>query len=110
MNIAQSLTNINLSFDLCLTHNNLGIAHYYLVTNVYFDQDKKILSQHLEAALENYLQALNGFSKQTETYQKTINHIIKTIRTFHNELGIQGQNLALSKLPGYLLADILTKL
>ena len=110
VNIAQSLTNINLSFDLCLTHNNLGIAHYYLVTNVYFDEDKKILSQHLEAALENYLQALNGFSKQTETYQKTINHIIKTIRTFHNELGIQGQNLALSQLPGYLLSNILEKL
>jgi tetratricopeptide (TPR) repeat protein len=110
VNIAQSLTSINLSFDLCLTHNNLGIAHYYLVTNVYFDEDKKILSQHLEAALENHLQALNGFSKQTETYQKTINHIIKTIRTFHNELGIQGQNLALSKLPGYLLSNILEKL
>lgn len=110
VNTAHSLTNINLSFDLWLTHNTLGIANYYLVTNGGFNGDKKMLSRHLEAALENHLQALNGFTKQTENYQITINHIIKIIRTFHNELGIQGQNLALSKLPGYLLADILTKL
>lgn len=110
VNTAHSLTNINLSFDLWLTHNTLGIANYYLATNVGFNGDKKMLSRHLEAALENHLQALNGFTKQTENYQITINHIIKTIRTFHNELGIQGQNLALSKLPGYLLADILGKL
>jgi tetratricopeptide (TPR) repeat protein len=110
VNTAHSLTNINLSFDLWLTHNTLGIANYYLVTNVGFNGDKKMLSRHLEVALENHLQALNGFSKQTENYQITINHIIKIIRTFHNELGIQGQNLALSKLPGYLLADILGKL
>ncbi|MDB9466749.1 tetratricopeptide repeat protein [Dolichospermum circinale] len=110
VNTAHSLTNINLSFDLWLTHNTLGIANYYLVTNVGFNGDKKMLSRHLEAALENHLQALNGFTKQTENYQITINHIIKIIRTFHNELGIQGQNLALSKLPGYLLSDILTKL
>ncbi|MFN7284456.1 MAG: tetratricopeptide repeat protein [Dolichospermum sp.] len=110
VNTAHSLTNINLSFDLWLTHNTLGIANYYLVTNGGFNGDKKMLSRHLEAALENHLQALNGFTKQTENYQITINHIIKIIRTFHNELGIQGQNLALSKLPGYLLSDILTKL
>jgi tetratricopeptide (TPR) repeat protein len=110
VNTAHSLTNINLSFDLWLTHNTLGIANYYLVTNGGFNGDKKMLSRHLEAALENHLQALNGFTKQTENYQITINHIIKIIRTFHNELGIQGQNLALSKLPGYLLADILAKL
>ncbi|MDB9458999.1 tetratricopeptide repeat protein [Dolichospermum circinale CS-545/17] len=110
VNTAHSLTNINLSFDLWLTHNTLGIANYCLVANGGFNGDKKMLSRHLEAALENHLQALNGFTKQTENYQITINHIIKIIRTFHNELGIQGQNLALSKLPGYLLADILTKL
>ncbi|MFM5901483.1 MAG: tetratricopeptide repeat protein [Dolichospermum sp.] len=110
VNTAHSLSNINLGFDLWLTHNTLGIANYHLVTNVAFNGDQKILSRHLEAALENHLQALNGFTKQTENYQTTINHIIKVVRTFYHELGIQGQNLALSKLPGYLLADILTKL
>jgi hypothetical protein len=77
---------------------------------VSFDGDKKTLSQHLQAALENYLHALSGFARQTENYQITISYIISTIRAFHNELGIQGQNLALSKLPGQLLPDVLPKL
>jgi hypothetical protein len=35
---------------------------------------------------------------------------VKTIRAFQNELGIQGQNLALSKVPAQLLPEILSKL
>ncbi len=107
---AHSFSDLPLSFDLWVTHNNLGLANYHLVTDVSFTGDKKMLSEHLEAALENHLQALSGFSKQTENYQITISHIVSTIRTFHNELGIQGQNLALSKLPGHLLPDVLPKL
>ncbi|MFM7408627.1 MAG: tetratricopeptide repeat protein [Cuspidothrix sp.] len=107
---AHSFSNLPLSFDIWLTHNNLGLAYYYSVTNVAFNCDKKMLSQALESALENHLQALTGFAKETENYQTTISHIINTIRTFHNELGIQGQNLALSKLPGQLLPNILPKL
>jgi hypothetical protein len=56
------------------------------------------------------LQALNGLSKQPEAYQTTFAYVVKTIRAFHNELGIQGQNLALSKVPGQLLPEILPKL
>ncbi|MFN7853463.1 MAG: tetratricopeptide repeat protein, partial [Dolichospermum sp.] len=110
VNTAHSLSSLPLSFDLWMTHNNLGLAHYYLVINLSFNGDKKMLSQQLEAALENHLQALSGFDRQTENYQTTISYIISTIRAFHNELGIQGQNLALSKLPGHLLPNVLPKL
>jgi tetratricopeptide (TPR) repeat protein len=110
VNTAHSLSSLPLSFDLWMTHNNLGLAHYYLVTNLFFNGDKKMLSQHLECSLENHLQALSGFGQQTENYQTTISHVISTIRAFHNELGIQGQNLALSKLPGHLLPEVLPKL
>ncbi|MDP5018517.1 MAG: tetratricopeptide repeat protein [Dolichospermum sp.] len=110
VNTAHIFSNLNLSFDLWMTHNNLGLAHYHLVTDISFNGDKKLLSQHLESALENHLQALSGFGKQTENYQTTISHIVSIIRTFHNELGIQGQSLGLSKLPGHLLPDILPKL
>lgn len=110
LNLAHSLTGMTLSFDVFATHNNLGLAHYQLVTDAYYDGNKNERSQHLEAALENHLQALNGMSKQPETYQTTLAYIIKTIREFHNELGIQGQNLALSKVPGSLLPEILPKL
>ncbi|WP_016949091.1 tetratricopeptide repeat protein [Anabaena sp. PCC 7108] len=110
INLADSISDTGLSFDLLVTHNNLGLAHYQLVTDSSFTGDKKLLSQHLEAALGNHVQALQGFSKHTEPYQTTFNHIVKAIRTFHNELGIQGQNLALSKVPGNLIPEILPKL
>lgn len=110
LNLAHSLSGMTLSFDVFATHNNLGLAHYQLVTDADYEGNKNERSQHLEAALENHLQALNGMSKQPETYQTTLSYIIKTIRGFHNELGIQGQNLALSKVPGSLLPEILPKL
>ncbi|BAY13375.1 tetratricopeptide repeat protein [Calothrix sp. NIES-2098] len=108
--IARSLHASVLSFDLLATHNNLGLAHYQIATDKYFTGDKTQRSQHLEAALDNHLQALNGLSKQPEAYQTTFSYVVKTIRAFHNELGIQGQNLALSKVPGQMLPEILPKL
>ncbi|QLE56519.1 tetratricopeptide repeat protein [Nostoc sp. TCL26-01] len=108
--LAHSLSHTSLSFDLFATHNNLGLAHYQLVTDNTFNGDKMERSQHLEAALENHLQALNGLSKQPEAYQTTFAYVVKTVRAFHSELGIQGQNLALSKVPGHLLPEILPKL
>ena len=110
LSLAHSLNHTSLTFDLFATHNNLGLAHYQLVIDKYFNGDKKTCNQHLKAALENHLQALNGFSKQSEAYQTTFGYVVKTIRAFHNELGIQGQNLALSKVPGQLLPEILPKL
>ncbi len=108
--LAHSLSSTSLSFDLFASHNNLGLAHYQLVIDKSYNGDKAIRSQHLEVALDNHLQALNGLSKQPEAYQTTFAYIVKTIRAFHNELGIQGQNLALSKVPSYLLPEILSKL
>jgi tetratricopeptide (TPR) repeat protein len=109
--LADSLRGTPLSFDLLASHNNLGLAHYQLVIdNSSFDGEKVTRFQHLEIALDNHLQALNGLSKQSEAYQTTFTYVVKTIRTFHHELGIQGQNLALSKIPSQLLSEILSKL
>jgi tetratricopeptide (TPR) repeat protein len=108
--LAHSLSGTSLSFDLLGSYNNLGLAHYQLVIDKSFNGDKATRSQHLEIALDNHLQALNGLSKQPEAYQTTFAYVVKTIRAFHNELGIQGQNLALSKIPSQLLPEILSKL
>ncbi|MFN6566976.1 tetratricopeptide repeat protein [Dendronalium sp. ChiSLP03b] len=108
--LAHSLNSASLSFDVFAAHNNLGLAHYQLVTDNAFNGDKAMRSQHLEAALDNHLQALNGLNQQPEAYQTTFAYVVKTIRAFHSELGIQGQNLALSKVPSQLLPEILTKL
>ena len=108
--LAHSLKGVSLSFDLFATHNNLGLANYQIATDKIFTEDKKIRSQYLEKALDNHLQALTGINKDSETHQSTISYIVKTIRGFHDELGIQGQNVALSKVPGQLLPEILPKL
>ncbi len=108
--LAHSLGSTSLNFDLFAAHNNLGLAHYQLVTDQFFSGNKAMRSQHLEAALNNHLQALNGLKQQPEAYQTTLIYIVKTIRAFHNELGIQGQNLALSKVPSHLIPEILPKL
>ena len=108
--LAHSLKGVSLSFDLFATHNNLGLANYQIATDKIFTKDKKIRSQYLERALDNHLQALTGISQESETHQSTIGYIVKTIRGFHDELGIQGQNVALSKIPGQLLPEILPKL
>jgi len=108
--LAHSMGGTSLSFDLFAAHNNLALAHYQLVRDHSFSGDKAATSQHLEAALNNHLQALNGFGQQPEAYQTTFNYVVKIIRAFHSELGIQGQNLALSKVPSHLLPQILPKL
>jgi tetratricopeptide (TPR) repeat protein len=110
LTLAHSLGVGTLSFDVFATHNNLGLAHFQLATDQHFSSDKTSRSQHLEAALENHLQALNGLNQKSEVYQATFNYLVKTIRAFHDELGIQGQNLALSKVPGHLLPEILPRL
>ncbi|NJL09224.1 MAG: tetratricopeptide repeat protein [Calothrix sp. SM1_7_51] len=108
--LAHSLTGVTLSFDIFATHNNLGLAYYQLATEQHFNLNRAQRSQHLEIALENHLIALNALGKQPLAYQNTFNYLVKTIRAFHSELGIQGQNLALSKVPAHLLPEILPKL
>ncbi len=108
--LAHSLKGVSLSFDMFATHNNLGLAHYQLATDKFFTEDKSLRSQYLEEALDNHLKALSGINQESEAHQSTITYIVKTIRGFHDELGIQGQNVALSKVPGQLLPEILPKL
>jgi tetratricopeptide (TPR) repeat protein len=108
--LGHSLTHTTLSFDLFATHNNLGLAYYQLATENLIVNEKKTISQYLETALQNHLQALDGFSHHPETYQSTLNYITKTVRAFHDKLGIQGQSLALSKIPGQLLTEIMPNL
>jgi tetratricopeptide (TPR) repeat protein len=110
LDLAHALAGMALSFDIYATHNNLGLAQYQLVHDVHYDGDKTERCEYIEAALDNHIEALNGMIRQPEAYQNTIANIVKVIRAFHNELGIQGQNLALSKLPGQLLPEILPKL
>jgi tetratricopeptide (TPR) repeat protein len=101
---------VAVNFDVFATHNNLGLAYYQLATEPRFSLPQGTKSAHLEAALHQHLQALQGSVGKTDSYQSALSYIVKTIRAFYHECGMPGQNLALSKIPGQLLPEILPRL
>ena len=98
-----------LSFDVFATHNNLGLAHYQTATDKHWTADQATRSSHLEAALENHLKALQGWQDQPDYYQTALSYVVQTVRAFYSELGLQGQTLALSKVPGNLLPELMRR-
>jgi len=99
-----------LTFDLASTHNNLGLAHYQIATDVHVHLTSAAQSAHLEAALRHHTQALQSWDEKPELRQTALACILQTVRAFYNQLGLPGQNLALSSLPTWLLPEILPKL
>ncbi|WP_348227109.1 tetratricopeptide repeat protein [Trichocoleus desertorum] len=99
-----------LTFDVFATHNNLGLAHYQVVTDQAGAIPVPAKSAHLEASLRHHLQALQGWQHQPDFHQTALGYVLQTVRAFYSECGLQGQNLALSLLPGHLLPEILPRL
>jgi tetratricopeptide (TPR) repeat protein len=133
LDIATEFDRSQLSFDIEAARSNLALAHYQLATDPDFPSDKAAQTRHLEAALQQQLQALaageehsqntaltpneNKLNTQSpanlpsgDARQTALNGIVKTIRAFYSECGLQGQNLALSQVPGDLLPEILRRL
>lgn len=115
LNLAELLANSSqttkpLNFDIYSTHNNLALVHYQLATESSFSIEQDSRLHHLETALHHHLQALNGWRDKPEYYEKALNLVIQNIRTFYKEFSIQGQIIALSKIPANLLPEILPKL
>jgi tetratricopeptide (TPR) repeat protein len=132
VDIAKEIDRSQLTFDLLAARNNLGLAHYQLATDPDFPSDKAAQTRHLEAALHHQLQACVGGAQHLQNKELTsgaqlnsqaaanslssnsrqtaLNSIVKTIRAFYSECGLQGQNLALSQVPGDLLPEILRRL
>jgi len=121
--LAKELSAHQLTFDILATHNNLGLAHYQLGTSQTICELKEAKCRsHLEAALENHLVAYTGWQKlfaspnfpsgkpKSESHQTALAYIVKTIRALYQKFGLEGQNFALSKLPGDLLPEILRRL
>ncbi len=107
--VAQLTAARPLSFDVFATHNNLGLAHYQRATDKHWTADQATRSSYLEAALENHLKALQGWQDQPDYYQTALSYVVQTVRAFYNELGLQGQTLALSKVPGNLLPELMRR-
>ncbi len=132
LDIAREIDRTQLTFDTSAARNNLGLAHYQLATDPDFAVNKAAQTSHLEAALHHQLQVcaesgqhlqdkgliygdkLNlqapANSQVADSRQTALSYIVKTIRAFYSEFGLPGQNLALSKVPGDLLPEILRRL
>ncbi|MEG4634165.1 tetratricopeptide repeat protein [Microcoleus sp. AR_TQ3_B6] len=132
LDIAGELDRTQLTFDTLAARNNLGLAHYQLATEPDFALNKAAQTSHLEAALHHQLQVCAEWgqhlkdkgltygdklhlqapahSQAADSRQTALSYIVKTIRAFYSECGLPGQNLALSKVPGDLLPEILRRL
>ncbi|WP_445248923.1 hypothetical protein [Microcoleus sp. OTE_8_concoct_300] len=132
LDIAGELDRAQLTFDTKAARNNLGLAHYQLATDPDFALNKAAQTSHLEAALHHQLQVCAEWgqhlkdkeltygdklhqqapanSQAADSRQTALSYIVKTIRAFYSECGLPGQNLALSKVPGDLLPEILRRL
>ncbi len=110
--LSQQDPPITVNFDVRSTHNNLGLAHYQLATEVQSSLNKEAKLAHLETAVEQHGKACIGIEaqSQSDTYKTALSYIIKTIRAIYEEGGMAGQNRALSKVPGQLLPEILPRL
>ena len=99
-----------LNFDLVATQNNLGLAHYQVATDSQAKLTTDQQSHHLSAALIHHLQALQAWAETPELRQTALARVIETLRAFYNQLGLTGQNRAMSMIPGQLLPEILPRL
>ncbi|MGJ3254360.1 MAG: hypothetical protein ACFE0J_24995 [Elainellaceae cyanobacterium] len=108
--IIESSVPTPLNFDVLATYNNLGLVHYELATDAQITLSKEGWSDHLQAALASHVAALQGWQQKPELRQTAIQCIVQAVRAFFTKGGVTGQNLALSKLPGSLLPEILPKL
>jgi tetratricopeptide (TPR) repeat protein len=99
-----------LTFDRFSTHNNLGSAFYQLATAAHAELDTQQRSAYLEASLSHHVQALHGWQEKPDFYATALNCIVQNIRAFHERSGIQGQTLALSKIPATLIPAVMKQL
>lgn len=98
-----------LNFDVTATQNNLGLVQYQTATDKQFETSE-LSETYLNTALEHHLAALNGWQGRPELRQTALNCVIQTLQAIYTKKGLVGQNLALSKVPGQLLPEILPKL
>lgn len=105
-----------MTFDVLTTHNNLGDAYYKLAILFSEKNDSEpalaLIKNHLNQALAHHLKAWQGWQEkaQVDLIKNALNHIVQTIRAFYNSFGVEGQNMALSQIPGEILPEVMPRL
>lgn len=99
-----------LTFDHFSTHNNLGSAFHQLATNPHANISSAQRLAYLEASLTHHVQALQGWQEKSDFYPTALKCIVQDVKAFHDRGGIQGQTLALSKIPATLIPSVMKQL
>lgn len=99
-----------LNFDQVATHNNLGSAYYHLATNQQDGLSPDQRLRYLEFALEQHLWAWKAWQGQASLQETAFQAIVQTVRACYSQGGIEGQNVAISRLPALLLPEIMRRL
>ena len=68
------------------------------------------VGERLSKALYSYIQSLKGLSADSPAYQGRIGAIVANLRSHYEHLGLEGQQIALGKVPADLLAQVLAAL
>lgn len=108
--LAQREQSIPLSFDPDTTHNNLGLAYHQMALWQAKLSQFPAQTTSLETSLHHHLQAMQGWQHQRDLRQVAFKGVLQSMRTLYLQLGMAGQNLALSKIPAHLLPEIMAKL
>lgn len=106
--LAQSPT-AALNFDLWATFHSAGVVHDQMAQHLPSDQ-AALRGHHLDQALFYYLTALEGWQSHPERMALIKTALTQNIRLQFQIRGLEGQNAALSRIPGNLLPDILPQL
>lgn len=111
-NVVMSVKPSLMTFDVLTTHNNLGDAYYQLAIEIDSESESSSAKTNLSHALENHLKAWKGWQEkgQTDLAKNALTHIVQTIKAFYNLFGVEGQNIALSQIPGEILPEVMPRL
>ena len=104
----QSHPSTPLNFDLSATHHSLGVVYDRVAASSITDKDAQ--QRSLQQGLNHHLQALQGWRQQPDAYDTAFRSIVNNIRLHYQQLGISGQQQALSQVPAELLPNLLPKL
>ena len=99
-----------LNFDICATHNNLGLACYHFGSAAKADLDVAHRANYLEAALHHHIEAFNGWAHSPDLLPAVTSYMAQTVKAFYEYCGIKGQTQALSQIPPSLLPTIMKQL
>lgn len=108
--VQQGHRPVTLNFDLLATRNNLGLVQYQIANDSQFSGLDEGNTAYLDNALDQHLAALRGWQGRPDLRQNAMKCVIQTLKAIYSQKGLMGQNLALSKIPGPLLPEILPQL